>query len=135
MKEASEVTVKGKRGSTREKYYELGITPKDGGEIEQFRISHSVPEDWVSDLIEENVTVLFDPSDNNFVYEANIDGQAPNIKYEQTRDRLISAAKATADSFGGLIFWVISILLIALGVGGVVLHRKLQTPADEESSA
>ncbi|MDR1062409.1 MAG: hypothetical protein LBL48_00475 [Azoarcus sp.] len=132
VKTASEITVKRKRGSPQ-RYYQIELTPGDGGEAMELRISFSVPRGSVSNLIEENVTALFDSSDNNLIYEAAIDGNdAPEITYEATRDRLLAAAKDTADSFSGTIFWFISIALIAAGGTGIALQRKLQAePASE----
>ncbi|MDR2093140.1 MAG: hypothetical protein LBP58_07490 [Azoarcus sp.] len=102
------------------------------------RIDFKVSKDQVSNLIEENITALVDPDDHHFVYEAVIDGQPPEITYEQTRDNLIAKARNTASTFSGPVFWLISIALIIVGGAGSVLRQKLlkePEPAQEPAAA
>jgi hypothetical protein len=130
VEEASEVTVTGKRGRTKEKYYQINVTPEGGGETLELRIRHNVPVSWVENLIEENVTILYNASNN--VYEAAIQGEAPELTYEGTRDHLIAEAKSTAEIVGSVWWWFFSALMLALGIGSFVLQRKLEAKQDEE---
>jgi hypothetical protein len=136
VKSASEIYVKGRRGRTTNKYYELDFLPKGGGETQKLRVSFGVPVGWVQNLIDEDVNALYDPSDSNLVYEATIEGQKPDLTYEGTRDRLLASAQNTANTFGGPLIWLASIGLIGIGAGGVVLRRKIvvNSAGSEEST-
>ena len=129
---ASEVTVKRKRRSTKQ-YYEITLKPEAGGEERKLRIAHSEPKAVVSDIIDEKVTVLYDSSDSDIVYEVVLAGK-PVIRYEATRTRMQAEAASTAQSFSGAGIWVLAVVLTLLGAAGVWSNRKLRR-ADELAAA
>lgn len=123
VKEAGLYTKK-KRGREVSKYYQIEVVPEDSAEALKLKIRYDVPEEWIGNLVEEQVTVLYD-SDKE-VYEAVIDGEEPQLTYEGTRDHLLSEAKSTADTFSGPIFWVFCVILLLTGIGSFVVNRKLK---------
>jgi hypothetical protein len=128
VKEASEITESGKRGRTRKKYYQIEVAPEGSGDALQLKIRHDVPKNWVINLIEENVTVLYGPSRE--VYEAAVVGKNPELTYESTRDYLIADAKATAEKVNSAGYWLLFITILGLGIGGFVFKRKLGKSSD-----
>lgn len=130
--EASEVTVKRKRRSTKQ-YYEISVKPEAGGEVRKLRIAHSTPKGIVEDIIEEKVTVLYDSDDSDIVYEVVTEGK-PVIRYDDTRQRMQTEAASTAQSFSGAGIWVLAVVLTLLGAGGVWSNRRLRR-ADELAAA
>jgi hypothetical protein len=123
VREASEVTVTRKRRAAKTKYYQIDVAPEGGGEPLKLRIRHDVPVEWIENLIEENVIVLYDV--DNEVYEAAVEGQEAQLSYEETRDYRIAEAKSTAETSGGALFWVFCVFLTLLGGASFALHRKL----------
>ncbi|MDR0674549.1 MAG: hypothetical protein LBF93_13065 [Zoogloeaceae bacterium] len=130
--QASEVTVTGRRGRSKEKYYQIDVKPKGGGETLELRIRYNVPPQWIQTLIQENVTVLYD-SDNT-VYEAAVQGKKPEITYEGTRDHYIHDAESTLGIVSTVWWWGIAVFMLALGVGGRVLQRRLTQQAEAEAT-
>jgi hypothetical protein len=127
--QASEVTVKRKRRTTK-KYYEITVQPDTAGaEVRKLRIDYSTPQQLVGNLIDEKVTALVDSSDSDLVYEVSAGGAAV-ISYETTKQRLQSEATSSAQSFSGAGTWIFAILLTLVGAAGVWSNRKLRA-ADE----
>jgi len=127
--QASEVTVKRKRRTTK-KYYEITVQPDTAGaEARKLRIDHSTPQQLVGNLIDEKVTALVDGSDSDLVYEVSADG-ATVISYDPTKQRLQAEAASSAQSFSGAGTWIFAILLTLVGAAGVWSNRKLRA-ADE----
>ena len=133
--QASEVTVKRKRRSTK-KYYEISVQPEaTGAEARKLRIDHSTPQQLVGNLIDEKITALVDKSDNDLVYELAVDGK-PVISYETTRQRLQAEAASSARSFSGAGTWIFAILLTLIGAAGVWSNRRLRaTDSSQQLSA
>ncbi len=123
--EASEVTVKRKRRTTK-KFFEISVQP-DGAatEARKLRIDHSTPQELVGNLIGEKITALVDQSDNDLVYEVAADGK-PVISYETTRQRLQAEAASSARSFSGAGTWIFAIFLTLIGAAGVWSNRRLR---------
>ena len=130
--EASEVTVKRKRRSTKH-YYQINVQPDAGGEVQKLRIDQTTPKALVSAMVEEKVTALVDKSDNDVVYEVTVNGQAL-IAYETTKQRLVAEAASSAKSMSGAGMWIFAIFLSLIGAAGVWSNRKLRA-ADEEAQA
>ena len=128
--QASEVTVKRKRRTTK-KFYEISVKP-DGAVVEarKLRIDYSTPQELVGNLIDEKITALVDKSDNDLVYEVAVDGK-PVISYEATKQRLQAEAASSAQSFSGAGTWIFAILLTLIGAAGVWSNRRLRA-ADQE---
>ncbi|KRD22394.1 MULTISPECIES: hypothetical protein [Acidovorax] len=128
--QASEVTVKRKRRTTK-KFYEISVKP-DGAvaEARKLRIDYSTPQELVGNLIDEKITALVDKSDNDLVYEVAVDGK-PVISYEATKQRLQAEAASSAQSFSGAGTWIFAILLTLIGAAGVWSNRRLRA-ADQE---
>lgn len=132
--EAAEVTVKKKRRSTRH-YYQISVQPDGGGEVRKLRIDYSTPQQLVASLIDEQVTALADPDDSDLTYEVSVAGKAL-ISYEETRQRLLAEASASAQSFSGAGLWIAALILTLIGGGGVWLNRRLRAAqASAESQA
>ncbi len=130
--EASEVTVKRKRRSTKH-YYQINVQPDSGGDVQKLRIDQTTPKALVSAMIDEKVTALVDKSDNDVVYEVTVNGQAL-IAYETTKQRLVAEAASSAKSMSGAGMWIFAIFLTLIGAAGVWSNRKLRA-ADEEAQA
>jgi cobalamin biosynthesis Mg chelatase CobN len=129
--QASEVTVKRKRRSTR-KYYEITVKPDAAGaEERKLRIDYGTPQQLVGNLIDEKITALVDKSDSDLVYEVAVDGKAV-ISYEATRQRLQAEAASSAQSFSGAGTWIFAIVLTLLGAAGVWCNRKLRAAGREQ---
>mgnify|MGYP006152974231 CR=1 FL=1 len=95
--QASEVTVKRKRRSTKH-YYEISVQPDTAGaEVRKLRIDYSTPQQLVGNLIDEKVTALVDSSDNDLVYEVSAGGTTV-ISYDTTKQRLQAEATSSAQS-------------------------------------
>ncbi|MDR2689843.1 MAG: hypothetical protein LBB76_08825 [Azoarcus sp.] len=124
VEKASEVTRTGKGGLKRDKYYQINVKPEDGSETLELRIRHGVQPGWVEDLIEENVTVLYDSGKE--VYEVAVQGQTPQLSYEGTRDYYVAQAKSTAEITGSVWWWSIAIVMVMLGTGSFLLQRRLE---------
>jgi hypothetical protein len=129
VEEASEITVTGNSGRTMEKHYQINVTPEGGGGTLELRIRHGVPPDWVENLRQKKVTFLHDASEN--VYEAAIQGEAPQLTYEGTRDHYIATAKSTAKIVGSWWWWVIAVLMLALGLALWIFSSVLQRQLEE----
>jgi cobalamin biosynthesis Mg chelatase CobN len=131
--QASEITVKRKRRTTK-KFYEISVQPDTpGAEVRKLRIDHSTPQELVGNLIDEKIIALVDKSDNGLVYEVAVDGNAV-ISYESTKQRMQAEAASSAQSFSGAGTWVFAILLTLIGAAGVWSHRKLRA-ADQTQLA
>ncbi|ODS67050.1 MAG: hypothetical protein ABS37_01680 [Acidovorax sp. SCN 65-108] len=123
--QASEVTVKRKRRTTK-KFFEISVQPEGAGaEARKLRIDYSTPQERVGNLIDEKITALVDKSDNNLVYEVAVNGK-PVISYETTRQRLQAEAASSARSFSGAGTWIFAILLTLIGAAGVWSNRRLR---------
>lgn len=123
--QASEVTVKRKRRTTK-KFYEISVQPDGAGaEARKLRIDYSTPQELVGNLIDEKITALVDKSDNDLVYEVAVDGK-PVISYETTRQRLQAEAASSARSFSGAGTWIFAILLTLIGAAGLWSNRRLR---------
>lgn len=132
--QASEVTVKRKRRTTK-KYYEISVQPQGAAaEARKLRIDHSTPQDLVGNLIDEKVTALVDASDSDLVYEVVVNGK-PVISYDATRQRLQAEAAASAQSFSGAGTWIFAILLTLVGAAGVWSNRKLRAADNAQPAA
>jgi len=120
-------TRKGRRGRKTEKHwYEIDLASQSGGDPLKLKIDFSVGIDPIQEIIEEDVTALYD-SDNE-VYEVIVNGnEKPTITYEQTRDRL----KQEAENLSGaaIPLLILAALLIALGRSGLKLKRKAAAEA------
>jgi hypothetical protein len=89
----------------------------------------------VASLIDEQVTALADPDDSDLTYEVSVAGKAL-ISYEETRQRLLAEASASAQSFSGAGLWIAALILTLIGAGGVWLNRRLRAAqASAESQA
>lgn len=128
--QASEVTVKRKRRTTKQ-FYEISVQPASAGaEARKLRIDYSTPQELVGNLIDEKITALVDHSDNDLVYEVAMDGK-PVISYEASKQRLQAEAASSAQSFSGAGTWIFAILLTLIGAAGVWSNRRLRA-ADQE---
>jgi hypothetical protein len=132
--QASEITVKRKRRTTK-KYYEISVQPEaTGAEVRKLRIDHSTPQQLVGNLIDEKITALVDKSDNDLVYEVVAEG-APVISYETSKQRMQADAASSAKSFSGAGTWVFAIFLTLIGVAGVWSNRKLRATHEAHLAA
>lgn len=123
--QASEITVKRKRRTTK-KYFEITVQPEaTGAEVRKLRIDHSTPQQVVGDLIDEKITALVDASDSDLVYDVVADN-TPVITYEATKQRLQAEAASSAQSFSGAGTWIFAIFLTLIGAAGVWSNRKLR---------
>lgn len=131
--QASEITVKRKRRTTK-KYYEISVQPDTpGAEVRKLRIDHGTPQELVGNLIDEKITALVDKSDNDLVYDVAVDGTAV-ISYESNKQRMQAEAASSAQSFSGAGTWVFAILLTLIGAAGVWSNRRLRA-ADQAQLA
>lgn len=129
--QASEITVKRKRRTTK-KYYEISVQPEaTGAEVRKLRIDHSTPQQLVGNLIDEKITALVDSSDNDVVYEVSVDGMVA-ISYETTQQRMQAEATSSAKSFSGAGTWIFAIFLTLIGAAGVWCNRKLRAAQEEQ---
>ena len=116
-----EVTVERKRrrgGKSASKHYELDLKP-GAGEVIKLRVDHAVPRGALEAAMDEDVTVKYDPNDDNNTYVIQRGGQdlvtyANMARLSQQR---ADSDKATFTSggmlgfaavltlFGGLGFW------------------------------
>ncbi|MFN4117762.1 hypothetical protein [Acidovorax sp.] len=132
--QASEVTVKRKRRSTK-KYYEISVQPDTpGAEVRKLRIDYSTPQQLVGNLIDEKITALVDSSDNSMVYQVSV-GSTAVISYETTKQRLQAEATSSAKSFSGAGTWIFAILLTLVGAAGVWSNRKLRAAQEAHLAA
>lgn len=132
--QASEITVKRKRRTTK-KYYEISVQPDaTGGEVRKLRIDHGTPQQLVGDLIDEKITALVDNSDNDLVYEVVAEG-TPVISYESSKQRMQAEAASSAKSFSGAGTWIFAIFLTLIGAAGVWSNRKLRAADQEQQLA
>ena len=123
--QASEITVKRKRRTTKT-YFEITVQPEaTGAEVRKLRIDHSTPQQLVGDLIDEKITALVDTSDHDLVYDVVADN-TPVINYEATKQRLQAEAASSAQSFSGAGTWIFAIFLTLIGAAGVWSNRKLR---------
>ncbi len=132
--QASEVTVKRKRRTTKN-YYEISVQPDTAGaEVRKLRIDYSTPQQLVGNLVGEKVTALADSGDHDLVYEISAGG-APVINYETTKQRLQAEAKSSAQSFSGAGLWIFAIALTLVGAAGVWSNRKLRAAHEAQQLA
>lgn len=132
--QASEVTVKRKRRTTK-KYYEITVQPEAAGaEARKLRVDHGTPQQLVGNLIDEKITALVDHSDNDVVYEVTVDGTAV-ISYESTKQRMQTEAASSAKSFSGAGTWIFAIFLTLIGAAGVWSNRKLRAAQEAQLAA
>lgn len=133
--EATAVTIRKKQSS--KKHYEISVRPDGGGDLQKRRIDYSTPQQIVESIIDEQVTVLSDPDDNDLVYEVSINGEAV-ISYEDTRQRLQAAASDFAQTASGAWLWRTALILTLIGAAGVWLNRRLraaQARAESQAAA
>lgn len=129
---ASEVTVtsKRRRGGSRvsDRYYEIAVKPTAGSEAQKLRIALSVGRSKVQDIIDEQITALYDPDDNNIAYDIQM-GSQPVLDYETTKGRLLAQAESSARFTSGWANLAGSFLLAVVGAIAMALNRRLRRSA------
>ena len=126
--EGREITVERRRrrsgGKTTRKYYELDLQPANGEPI-KLRVDFTVPRHVLEQVIDEDVTVKYDKSDNNTTYVIQYNGE-DLVSYAEMAE--ISQLEADADkaSFTSSGSLGAAIAMILLGGGGLFLRRKLE---------
>lgn len=134
--EGREVTVERRRRrsarKTTKKYYELDLKPADGDMV-QLRVDFTVPRNVLEQIIDENVTVKYDTSDDNTIYVIQQDG-ADLVSYATMAE--ISQREADADkaSFASLGAMGSAVVMVLVGVGGIFLRRKLEAGDESDDS-
>lgn len=131
--EITETTKRRRGGSTTRHYFVLDAKVADGS-TEKWRVDYAVGRQKLEPLIDEAVEVRVDPSDHNLVYEVKLKGQpvvslADVQKIMENKDK---AAASSATDKGTLIVGVVALLL---GIGGLVLRRRLREGAVAEEAA
>jgi hypothetical protein len=134
--EGREMTVERKRrrgGRSTSKHYELDLKPASG-EILKLKIDHAVPRDALADAVDEDVTVKYDPNDDNNTYVIQRDGQdlVPYAAMAQLSQKRANEDKATFTSGGMMGF---AALLALLGAAGVWWRRRLLAVASTQVAA
>ena len=124
--EGHEVTVERKRrrgGKTTKKYYELDLH-QQGDAILKLRVDYDVPREILESTLDEDVTVKYDPNDNNNTYviqqnDKYLMAYADMAKLSQAH---ADASKATFTAPGMIGF---AVVLALLGGIGLRWRRKL----------
>ncbi|MDR2187336.1 MAG: hypothetical protein LBE62_04685 [Azonexus sp.] len=110
-------------GKTTRKYYELDLNPASGAII-KLRVDHDVSRTVLEAAIDEDVTVKYDPNDDNSTYVIQ---QGGKDLMSYTDAAALSQRHADADkaffASGGMMG--VAALLALLGGGGVWWRRKL----------
>lgn len=134
--EGREVTVERKRrrgGKTSSKHFELDLKPATG-DIIKLKVDYAVPRGALEDAVEEDVTVKYDPNDENNTYVIQRDGK--DLVAYQTMAALSQKRadqdKATFASGGMMGF---AALLAAIGGLGFWWRRKMLAADQEEVAA
>ena len=114
-----EVTVERKRrrgGKSTSKHYELDLKPATG-EMIKLRIDHDVPRDALEAAMDEDVTVKYDPDDENNTYVIQQDGKdlVTYTDMAALSQRRADSDKATFTSSGMLGFAAVLAVLGGLG--------------------
>jgi len=123
---AQHVTEKGKRGVTRDRYYQLKVSNRTVGRQYDLRADDSLPEAFISGLIEEKIDVLVDENNHSLVYEVTLleeQGNTRLLHYETVRDLLQAKAEDRAKN---PLVWLLGLLLTAVGLFGFWQKRKQQ---------
>ena len=132
--EGREVTVEHRRrrgGKTTRKYYELDLR-QQGDAVLKLRVDHDVPREMLESALDEDVTIKYDPNDNNNTYVIQRDDKYFMTYADMARLSQVhaDADKATFAAPGMMGF---AALLALLGGVGLWWRRKLL--ASESASA
>lgn len=127
--QAREVTLETKRRrgpDSKEVFYELDF--KDtSGQITQLRVEKTVPREQVEAMLQGELTVQFDASDNNLTYDVKRGG-ATLLDYDEVARAAQEQANKQAAFFSGPEMYKAAAWWIGLGVAGLFLRRKLGKP-------
>ena len=132
--EGREMTVERKRrrgGRTTSKHFELDLKPATG-DIIKLKVDFAVPRQALEDAVDEDVTVKYDPDDENNTYVIQQGGKdlVPYAKMAELSQRRADSDKATFTSSGMLGF---AAVLAVLGSAGFWWRRRL-VAADHASA-
>ena len=104
--EGRTVTVERKRrrgGRSTTHYYELDLKP-GSGDVVKLKVDYAVPKQLLASSVDEDVTVKFDPNDDNMTYVIQRGGQdvVPYAKMAELSKRRAEADKTTFTSAASL---------------------------------
>jgi hypothetical protein len=105
------------------RHYQINLVPQGNGKATRFSIDIREPEQRVTRLTGQQVTLLYH---NNLVYEVTVAGQRPHITFEETYARLSADAQQKARVFYSLKFRLLTLLVIVLALGATWLERRLR---------
>ncbi len=133
--EGREITVERRRRrsstKTTKKYYELDLKPADG-EMVKLRVDFTVPRQVLEQVIDENVTVKYDKSDDNTTYVIQYEG-ADLVSYAKMAEISQSEADAEKASFTSSGALGAAIAMVLLGGGGLFLRRKMEAGEEQDT--
>lgn len=126
--EGREVTVERRRRrssrKTAKKYYELDLKPANG-EMLKLHVDFAVPRSVLEQVLDKDVTVKYDQSDNNTAYVIRLGDQdlLPYAEMAAISQRKADAEKAAFASSGNM---GAAAVMVLAGVGGLALRRKMR---------
>lgn len=131
--EGREMTVESRRRrsgrKTTKKYYELDLKPANG-EVLKLRVDFAVPRSVLEQVLDEDVTVKYDRSDNNTAYVIRFEDQ-DLVSYAEMAAISQSEADARKELFASSGAMGAAAAMVLAGAGGIVLRRKMQAADDE----
>lgn len=130
--EVTETTKRRRGGSTTRHYFVLDAKVADGS-TEKWRVDYAIGRSKLEPLIDEAVEVRVDPSDNNLVYEVKLKGK-PVVSLADVQQIMESKDKAAASSATDKGTLIVGVVALLLGIGGLLLRRRLRN-GDAEAEA
>lgn len=130
--EVTETTKRRRGGSTTRHYFVLDAKVADGS-TEKWRVDYAIGRNKLEPLIDEAVEVRVDPSDNNLVYEVKLKGK-PVVSLADVQQIMESKDKAAASSATDKGTLIVGVVALLLGIGGLLLRRRLRN-GDAEAEA
>ena len=122
--EVTETTKRRRGGSSTRRYFVLDARLADGN-TEKWRVDYAVGRSKLEPLIDEAVEVRVDPSDNNLVYEVKLKGK-PVVSLADVQKIMEVKDKAAASSATDKGTLIVGALALLLGIGGLLIRRKIR---------
>lgn len=122
--EVTETTKRRRGGSSTRRYFVLDAKLADGS-TEKWRVDYAVGRSKLEPLIDEAVEVRVDPADNNLVYEVKLKGQ-PVVSLADVQKIMEVKDKAAASSATDKGTLIVGALALLLGIGGLLIRRKIR---------